>query len=206
MTDWQPAAVAAPDLAPPPPQQVIVQDPPRPRSAPEYTPEQFRELYRRWVGMVIGCVVVGGASALLPETSPTGAALALASVMMAITAAVMQLVQLYRFWRVIQDGQPRTTPGKAVGFLLIPFFDFYWIFHAYYGLAQDTGRYLRERGIRAAAPKPRLAMTLCVLTLLGIIPQLLALVGLVHLLIGLVLFREFKESAAAIVRWKQRNG
>lgn len=204
MIDWQPVAIAAPSLAPSLQQQVIV-EPPQSRTISEYTPEQFRELYRRWIGMMIGCIGTGVVAVMLPRNSPTAGALMLASAMMLTSVIVMQMVQLYRFWRIIQDGRPRTTPGKAVGFLFIPIFYFYWIFQAYYGLAQDTGRYLRERRIRAAAPKPRLAMTLCVLTFLGVIPQLTALIALVHLLIGLVLFREFKEAAAAIARWKQRG-
>ncbi|MBO5438357.1 MAG: leucine-rich repeat protein [Thermoguttaceae bacterium] len=44
---------------------------------------------------------------------------------------------LYRCWHLIQDGHARTTPGKAVGFIFVPFFNIYWVFVAIYGLAMD---------------------------------------------------------------------
>jgi hypothetical protein len=38
---------------------------------------------------------------------------------------------LYRAWKCLQPGGlARTTPGKAIGFLFIPFFNLYWIFQA----------------------------------------------------------------------------
>jgi len=40
-----------------------------------------------------------------------------------IASVVLYYILLYRFWDVIQDGSPRTTPGKGIGFLFIPFFN-----------------------------------------------------------------------------------
>ena len=37
-------------------------------------------------------------------------------------------------------GGARTSPGKAVGFMFIPFFSLYWIFVCYHGWAQDWNR------------------------------------------------------------------
>jgi hypothetical protein len=39
--------------------------------------------------------------------------------------AVVQMMLIYNAWSAINDGQARTTPGKAVGFLLIPLFNIY---------------------------------------------------------------------------------
>ena len=57
------------------------------------------------------------------------------------------LVLLYKAWSAIQDGQVRTTPGKAVGFLFIPFYNFYWMFPAIWGWAQDYNGYTTRHGI-----------------------------------------------------------
>lgn len=55
-----------------------------------------------------------------------------------IFAWVYQLVSLSRCWYVLQPYGARTTPGRAVGFMFIPFFNFYWPFVAYKGLAEDA--------------------------------------------------------------------
>ena len=47
------------------------------------------------------------------------------------------LILLYKMWRQIPRWETPTTPGKAVGFLLIPFFNFYWFFIALGGLAES---------------------------------------------------------------------
>ena len=57
-------------------------------------------------------------------------------------------VLLYRCWSAIQHFQVRTTPGKAVGFCFIPFFNFYWNFVAYSGLVQDFNRVAEAEGRR----------------------------------------------------------
>ena len=50
-----------------------------------------------------------------------------------IAAAVFYFIMLYRLWQTVQDGRARTTPGKAIGFLFIPFFNIYWQFVAIWG-------------------------------------------------------------------------
>ncbi|MGI6707074.1 MAG: hypothetical protein ACOX6S_12895 [Clostridia bacterium] len=51
-------------------------------------------------------------------------------------------VWLYQMWDFVQKGFPRTNPRKAVGFLLIPFYNFYWVFQAFWGFARDFNRYI----------------------------------------------------------------
>ncbi len=57
-----------------------------------------------------------------------------------IFGGIYSYIILFRAWKVIQAGGARTTPGKAVGLLFIPIFNFYWIFVAYYGWATDWTR------------------------------------------------------------------
>lgn len=62
----------------------------------------------------------------------------------------------YRCWQAVPRDIARTTPGKAVGFAFIPFFNFYWHFVSLVGLAEDSARALgtktrgRELGIALA--------------------------------------------------------
>jgi hypothetical protein len=71
-------------------------------------------------------------------------------------STVLDFILLYYFWKTIQDGRASTTPGKAVGFLFIPFFNFYWVFRALYCLARDQNRFInyhfKDRGLRKSHP------------------------------------------------------
>ena len=78
-----------------------------------------------------------------------GSAFLLATALV-IYAAVMVSVLLYKAWKAIQDGHARTTPGKAIGFLFIPLFSFYWAFQVFWGLARDYNRFVERHGLNAA--------------------------------------------------------
>lgn len=98
-----------------------------------------------------------------------------------IGAAVCYLMLLYKEWDLIQDGQPRTTPGQAIGFMFIPFFNFYWIFVAVRGLAEDLNSYAQQRGIQARDANVGLVTMALILSLIPCI----SIVGAVMLIIAL---------------------
>jgi hypothetical protein len=66
-----------------------------------------------------------------------------------IYAIVVSLVFIYKMWQPIADEHARTTPGKAVGFLFIPFFNLYWIFQVLCGFAKDCNAYIERRSLTA---------------------------------------------------------
>ena len=66
---------------------------------------------------------------------------------------VIWLTLIHRLWSTIEQGNVRTTPGKAVGFLFIPFFNLYWIFIAHWGLARDWNRIMASYPDLARAPR-----------------------------------------------------
>ena len=70
-----------------------------------------------------------------------------------IFGGVYSYIILFRAWKVIQAGGARTTPGKAVGLIIIPIFNFYWIFVAYYGWAVDWTRIRSSYSNLMAAPR-----------------------------------------------------
>ncbi len=77
----------------------------------------------------------------------------------------------YNNWELVPEEVRATTPGKAVGFLFIPFYNFYWIFVSFIGLwkgLNEKGRKLygdswvnMSRGIPIA---------MCILILCSFIP------------------------------------
>jgi hypothetical protein len=121
----------------------------------------------------------------------------------AIASVVIFYILLYRYWELIQDGNPQTTPGKAVGFCFIPFFNFYWNFVAIRGLAQDMNRYCRERAIPAPVIDEQMAQWFCILSICNVIPYLDFITGIVTLILEIILLNSFTKSAIAIVNSKK---
>lgn len=61
--------------------------------------------------------------------------------------SIMLFILIYRMWKVLPPKDARTTPAKALGFMFIPFFNFYWIFIALWGWAVDFNRMLKKYNI-----------------------------------------------------------
>lgn len=104
-----------------------------------------------------------------------GAIVGLGSIAFAagVVAIVFFCQMLYRFWCIAYDaGVARTEPGKAVGFLFIPFFNFYWVFVSLRGLCLDYNRYCETNGINNY-PRANdvLALITCILFIAGILPE-----------------------------------
>jgi len=91
-----------------------------------------------------------------------------------IYLSIVGLVFLYKAWASIQDGQTPVSPGKAVGFLFIPFYNFYWIFRAVWGLAREFNKYLGRHSLSIPRLPEGLFLVPCVLALAG--PVLLGFV------------------------------
>lgn len=124
--------------------------------------------------------------------------------LLAIPGIVFKYMFVYKAWVQIQDGRPRTTPGKAVGFCFIPFFNLYWFFVAFVGLTQDLNQYTRRRGIKTPGCSPGLAITSCIFLLLTMIPY----IGLIFILIGgpfwLLTLNDVRRTSKDIAAWKLR--
>jgi hypothetical protein len=80
-----------------------------------------------------------------------------------IPVIVFNCLILHRGWKAVQDGKAQTTPGKAVGFMFIPFFNLYWGFVAWHGLMQEFNRLAVARGRLDQKVGEGMAMTVCVL-------------------------------------------
>jgi multisubunit Na+/H+ antiporter MnhB subunit len=101
--------------------------------------------YIAGMALTIILIVVGLSRRRLEEGMP----FILASYIPMIFAAVVYWVLYYKGWKAIQDGYARTTPGKAIGFLFIPFFNFYWVFQVTWGFAKDYNAFLDRHSINA---------------------------------------------------------
>ncbi|WP_410969288.1 hypothetical protein, partial [Salmonella sp. SAL04284] len=62
-----------------------------------------------------------------PDADPDPVLLVgIAALLPLVFSMIVVLLCVHRMWAAIQDRYVRTTPGKAVGFLLIPVFNLYW--------------------------------------------------------------------------------
>lgn len=68
-----------------------------------------------------------------------------------VLGVIFQAMFLYKLWEAVPVENRSTTPGRAVGFLFIPFFNFYWVFRAYVCLVDDTQRTTGKPGPRGLA-------------------------------------------------------
>jgi len=148
------------------------------------------------MGSIIGGAILGGilivvavlTPVLMETNSPSFSSLLPALVIgiaVLIYATVMYLVLLYEAWKVIQDGHARTSPGKAVGFMFIPFFQLYWVFQAHWGFAQDYNAYVErhynvsEGGISVPAVSTSLFLACSILVMVsGLLPWILWIPGI----------------------------
>lgn len=76
----------------------------------------------------------------------------------------------------IADGQARTSPGRALGFLFIPFYNLYWMFQVLPGWASDFNAYCARHGIRARASMGPLLAAVLIIPL----PAIVSGFGAVH--------------------------
>lgn len=145
-------------------------DPSAPYPSPEVGPGKFG----LWMGLFLGGIalmLIGGLMAGLvganadvgPDQEISGQAatgviiaslLAMAGYLVTLLSVIPFYITLFRAWKCLQPGgMARSTPGKAIGFMFIPFFNFYWIFIAIKGLATDWNRTVTTFEDLKAAPR-----------------------------------------------------
>ena len=85
---------------------------------------------------------------------------------------VVYCLLVFKMWAAIQDGYARTSPGKAVGLLFIPFYGLYWIFVVFRGFAQDYNILLDRHQLNLPRLSTGLYTAFAVLNVITAIPFL----------------------------------
>jgi hypothetical protein len=108
----------------------------------------LKSLYFTWLVFIIlnTFVTLGLSLSASNFAGVTNAAIGLtcAQAILGLVESILMFILVYHFWKTIQDGYARTSPGKAVGFLFIPVFFYYWIFVAFFGLSQDLNAFIKR--------------------------------------------------------------
>lgn len=63
---------------------------------------------------------------------------------------------------MIQDKHARATPGKAIGFMFIPLFNFYWAFQAIWGCSKDYNKYIKRYSLSLKPLSEGLFLVACI--------------------------------------------
>ena len=149
-------------------------------------PESLRTLWLLWIilfaaGFVVSFIIYGiGALLIIP-------------------GGIIGFVLLYRFWFIIQPGEPRTTPGKAIGYLFIPFYNIYWLYVAWVGLAKDMNETCRKYNITATVNEG-MALAYYILVLLSWIPYVGFVTAIVGFIIEAIVMKQLVEASIKIIR------
>lgn len=146
--------------------------------------KELEDLFMWFWICLIGMIVTAGASA--------------------IASFVLFFIILYRSWNLIQDGYARTTPGKAVGFCFIPFFNFYWFFEAFGGLAKDMNSFIYRRQLPIAPNNEGVATAFSVLMLLNYVPYVDFVTGIGWFILWIIFTKNMKDTAVNIIRYTQK--
>jgi|TARA_B100000315_G_scaffold254050_1_gene294236 hypothetical protein len=110
-----------------------------------------------------------------------------------IAAFVIGFIIQYKAWTIIQE-KARTTPGKAIGFQFIPFFNFYWIFVAYKGLAEDINKYNLENNVNSPPVSEDKGLWIGILYICSIIPFVNIVIGIAQIIVMFLFMQDVKNA------------
>jgi predicted RNA-binding Zn-ribbon protein involved in translation (DUF1610 family) len=155
-----------------------------------------------WASFAVSAalVVLGIAGVALAREFAGGIVAFILAAPVAVLVLVFYLFLIYKLWTTVQDERAATTPGKAIGFLFIPFFNLYWQFVALWGLAKDLNRHSREYRIDAPRANEGLALASCVVYCCSLIPYVGSLLSLVAFLLGIIALKGMCATAIAILQ------
>lgn len=125
-----------------------------------------------------------------------------------IVSLVFSCIILYHLWSLIPADKAKTTPGKAVGFLFIPFFNFYWNFVAIHGLAQSLNAEANERHIASTPINEKLSLAFCVVAIASAVllemPIASMLLSIAQMVMFIVLLWQMKEVGKRLIFARQQ--
>lgn len=122
------------------------------------------------------------------ENDETGGLIISLGVIAVIIAMIYYFVLFYQVWRfVIEESQRNNlipsieTPGKAIGYCFIPFYNLYWVFQAFGKFPKDLNALAAKKG--SSKMSESLGSTIPILVIIGIIPYIGYITALINILI-----------------------
>jgi hypothetical protein len=142
--------------------------------------------------------------------------------LLSILSGIVTFILVYKMWAAIQGRGARTSAGKALGFMFIPLFYFYWVFQVFWGWTKDYNRIPESDDVELPLMPEGIALAVCVLPLLtmclmfasflgggwenfaetaavNIVFQASMLMSLVHTILMALLFNKICDGINALV-------
>ncbi len=128
-----------------------------------------------------------------------GLVLFMFSALISIFPMVLYCVLVYKMWQAIQP-YGRSTPGKAVGFLFIPFYNLYWIFIALKGWFDDYNKLIMAKRLNIPKLPDGIALAVCILAIVSMVPYIGLLVVIPNLILICVMISFICNGVNALSR------
>lgn len=117
-----------------------------------------------------------------------------------IAGGVFFCLIIHRLWSIIPANIAKTTPGKAIGLWFVPFFNFYWIFVAFHGLAQALNVETKKHSILNKEVNESMSLTYCILICCSIIPYLGIIASIAGIVILILTVKQMKDAGIALIQ------
>lgn len=141
--------------------------------------------------------------------SEAGDVLALLILPVLIVAVVFCSMLHYACWQALPARYRSTTPAKAVGFLFIPIFNFYWAFISFAGLAKGYWQYQQETGISEIRNVTGLGITYAIVLVLsltiGFLPGVASIITLADLVTFIFFYQAISTYANLAIAYERER-
>jgi len=149
-------------------------------------------------GIGVGGLCIGIFKASGDYPGDTLAFVSIGALALFLFGAIANMVLWYKMWAVIQDGSARTTPGTAIGQLLVPVYNLYWVFQAVWGFSKDYNRFLCRHGIKAEQLPEGVFLAFCILCVAANLPIVGVLFALINIVLLLVMTCKICDAINAV--------
>jgi hypothetical protein len=109
---------------------------------------------------------------------------------------------IYKGWEAVPENSRGLKPWKALGQLLIPLFNFYWVFVAIKDLPKELNAYIQKNNIQTPLVSESMALWISILVVLMVIPWLDFLVAIALYVIAIMFMNDLKKTLIAIAESK----
>jgi len=137
---------------------VPLQPPDRVVDAPTITGETLNRYFVLWVSFLVASII-----SIFNATGDIGYA---CNLLLILGTIIFQTLLLYQCWKLIPTDIARTTPNEAIGLCFIPFYNWYWVFVTFKGLAKDMNKTLQSRGIQFRIDDVSVGSNVCLVNLI----------------------------------------
>lgn len=198
MAQWEPIhqTISLPsNVPPPPPSASPSHSQTHPSTQASYAPQNQSNNINWIPALVLYCATAAISWIVeliqLDGDEEAAGIFALIGLPVIILGVVFLCMLHYKCWMALPTQHRFTTPGRAVGFLFIPFYNFYWAFVTWPKLSEGLVNWQRAEG-RNPTDTKALALTyailfVCSLTI-GQVPGLGILIGIAEVVIFILYY------------------